>query len=155
MDKDQRFLIVKTKDSKEIRYFEYNKIDGYSLTPKSNIHFEDAIDVNRMIIINPSLIEKIVDKKIKRKFDTLITMLGIVCEEDDQSGEGYKLALDEAEKFRGELVNKYKRYLENEKLDLMFKKISILEDELKLRLQAIIDRAMEIEEEYNKEGKSR
>ena len=36
----QRFLVVKTKDSKEITYMEYDKIDGYQITPKNNIKFQ-------------------------------------------------------------------------------------------------------------------
>jgi len=151
---DQRFLIVKTKDSKEIKYFEYDKINGYNLTSKPTARFEDAINVSRMIIINPSLIEKIVDKKLKKKFDQLITMVTIVCEDNDQSGEGYALALTEVAKFRTELVNKYRQYLEEEKYELILKKIAILDDELRLRLQVIIT-SIEKEEEYNKEGKSR
>ena len=154
MPNEQRFLVVKTKDSKEIKYFEYDKINGYNLTPKPDARFEDAIDVSRMIIINPSLIEKIVDKKIKKKFDQLINMITIVCEDNDQSGEGYMLALTETAKFRTELMNKYRHYIEDEKYELILKKISILEDELKLRLQVVLS-TMTKEEEYNKEGKSR
>ena len=65
----QKFLVVKNNDSKEIKYFEYKKIKGYNITPKNNVKFEDAINVDKMILINPSLIEKMVDKKVKRKLE--------------------------------------------------------------------------------------
>ena len=154
MASEQRFLIVKSKDSREIKYFEYDKIQGYNLTPKANARFEDAIDVSRMIIINPSLIEKLVDKKLKKKFDKLISLITVVCEDNDQSGSGYMLALNETEKFRLELISKYKQHLEIEKYELLLKKTAILEDELKLRLQVIVN-TVEREEELNKEGKAR
>ncbi len=157
MGKEQKFLVVKTNDSKEIKYFEYDKISGYNIKPNPKLKFQDAINVNKMILINPSLIEKMVDKKVKRKFDYLINLLSVVYENDDDTGEGLRLALNEAEKFRMELCNKYKQYIKEEKYDLLLKKIAILEDELYLRIQYMINRSMELEyeEENVKEGKSR
>lgn len=155
MGKEQRFLVVKNKDSKDIKYFEYDKISGYDIKPNPNLKFQDAINVNRMILINPSLIEKMVDKKIKRKFDYLINLLSVVYENDDESGDGLSLALDEAEKFRMELINKYKKYVNEEKMELLLKKIGILEDELHLRMQYIMNRDYYMEYEEKKEGKSR
>ena len=142
-------------NSKEIKYFDYDKLDGYNLKAKKDLHFMDAIDVNRIIIINPSFIEKIATKKINAKFDRLINMIQVVCdnEEDDETGEGYRIALDEANKLKMELWNKYKKYISEEKLDLMTKKIEILEDELKLRLNVLMNSLYE-QENLNK-GHSR
>lgn len=155
MGKEQRFLVVKNKDSKDIKYFEYDKLSGYNIKPNPKLKFQDAINVNRMILINPSLIEKMVDKKVKRKFDYLINLLSIVYENDDDTGEGLRLALDEAEKFRMELINKYKQYIKEEKFELLLKKIAILEDELFLRMQYIMNREFYMELEEKVEGKSR
>ena len=155
MGKEQKFLVVKNKDSKEIKYFEYDKISGYNIKPNPKLKFQDAINVNRMILINPSLIEKMVDKKIKRRFDYLINLLSVVYENDDDTGEGLKRALNEAEKFRTELSNKYRQYINEEKYQLLLKKIAILEDELYLRMQFILEKTFSYEEENVKEGKTR
>lgn len=155
MGKEQKFLVVKNKDSKEIKYFEYDKISGYNIKPNPKLKFQDAINVNRMILINPSLIEKMVDKKIKRRFDYLINLLSVVYENDDDTGEGLKLALNEAKKFRTELSNKYRQYINEEKYQLLLKKIAILEDELYLRMQFILEKTFSYEEENVKEGKTR
>ena len=152
MGREQKFLVVKNKDTKEIKYFEYDKVKGYNIKPKNSVKFEDAINVDRMILINPSLIEKMVDKKVKRKFNYLINMMSIVCDADDENGDGLELALNEAEKFRNELCNKYRKYIADEKFELLEKKIAILEDELRLRLKYLF---LNKEEIYNKEGKSR
>jgi hypothetical protein len=150
-----KFLVVKNKDEKEIKYFDYESLDGYNLTVKKNVHFADAIDVNRVIIINPTFIDKIATRKINTKFNKLINMMQIVCEvgDEDESGEGYRIALNEATKLKQELWNKYRKYISEEKLALMMKKIEILEDELKLRQELLKD-ALEREEELNK-GHSR
>ena len=147
MAESSRFLIVKEKDSKEIKYFDYDKLDGYNLKMKKDLHFMDAIDVNRVIIINPSFIDKVVTRKVNAKFDRLINMIQIVCEnDDDETGEGYRIALDEANKLKMELWNKYRKYLAKEKLDLMIKKIEILEDELNLRLNVLMNSLYEQEQ---------
>ena len=52
---------------------------------------------------------------------------------EDESSKVYRIALDEAEKLKQKLLNKYKKFLAEEKLELIIKKIKILEDELKLR----------------------
>jgi len=149
-----RFLIVKEKDKKEIKYFDYDKLDGYSLTAKKDIHFADAIDINRVIIINPSFIDKIATRKLNAKFNKLINMMQVVCDNDeDETGEGYRIALDEAYKLKMELLNKYNKFIDEEKLELMIKKIEILEDELKLREEILI-KNIEQKEELNR-GHSR
>lgn len=145
MKDNPKFLIVKDNKTKEIRYFDYEKIDGYNLKAKENAHFEDAIDISRMIIVKPSFIEKIATKKLDAKFDRIITMMSVVCEDDDSTEEGYYIVLNELTKLRLELLNKYRKYIEKEKLELMNKKIEILEDELKLRLQ-FINKKEEIKE---------
>lgn len=153
---NQRFLVIKNKDSKTIKYFEYDKLDGYNIHPKQNVKFQNAINVNKMIIINPTLIEKLVDKKIKHKFNNLINLLSFVYENDDATSDGLELALNETEKFRMELINKYKKYLSEEKQSLMEKKLEILEDEIKLRMQYFLTEQMQREYSSSKsEGKSR
>lgn len=154
MSINQRFLIVKDSNTKEIKYFDYDKLDGYNLKAKENAHFQDAIDVSRMIIIQPSFIDKIATKKLNAKFDKLINMMSVVCdmEESDASGECYHLALDEVNKLKMELINKYKKYISAEKLELMQKKIEILEDELKLRIEVLHN---SISEKNNNKGHRR
>lgn len=159
MKNQSKFLVVKTKDSKEITYFDYDKLNGYNLKAKKNVKFSDAINISRMIIINPSFTEKLADHKIKAKFEKFVNLITIVCENEDSdvSGEGYRLALNEAEKLRMEILNKYKKYINEEKLDLYMKKISILEDEIKLRQEEMIYYQLQdqYEVEQEKTGKSR
>ena len=63
--------------------------------------------------------------EINVKFNRLINMMQIVCDvgDEDESGEGYRIALDEANKLKMELLNKYRKFISEEKLDLMIKKL--------------------------------
>lgn len=156
MGTTKKFLVVKNKDEKLIKYFEYEKLKGYKITPNKNVKFEDAINVDTMILISPSLIEKMVEKKVKRKLTYLINMMSYICDSDDDNNtaDGLFFALNEVEKFRNELYNKYKNYIKEEKMMLLDKKVAILEDELKLRLRYISAYSME-QSEYSSGKRSR
>ena len=131
---DKKYYIVKEKGSKTITYFEYDKMEGYDLSPKKNIKIEDAINVNKVVIINPSLANKVAKKKVDLKFRKLLQLLNIIFESDDDTGTAYHEGLNEISKLRLELLTKYKKHLEEEELELMDKKLGILEHELKLRI---------------------
>ncbi len=136
-----RFRVVKEDKNKNIEKIGANTLDGYNLTIKKGVHFADGVDIDRLVLVNPIFIDKIASKKINSKFDRLINMMQVVCEvgDEDESGDGYKIALDEAEKLKMQLWNKYRKYISESKLELMVKKIEILEDELKLRLDLLLN----------------
>ena len=143
------YLIVKEKDKKEITYFEYDKLKGFNMTSKNkNIRLKDAINVNKMIIINPSFIEKLINRKINNKFKKLIDLLSNICSGDEDDPSGVLMhALNEIEKFKRELINKYVEYMNKEQLKLLNKKINILEQEVTMRIYYLNEKR-EIQEEY-------
>lgn len=151
---DKKYFIVKEKGSKAITYFEYDKIEGYDLAPKKGMKIEDAINVNKVVIINPSLANKVAKKKMDLKFRKLLQLLNIIFESDDDTGTAYREGLNEVSKLRLEVLTKYKKHLEAEELDTMEKKLGILEHELKIRLFYL---EQNYENKYSNElsGKSR
>lgn len=150
MEKEVRYLIVKKKDQKEIVYMEYDKLKGYTIAPKNPKPFQDCINVNQMIVIQPSFIEKLVHKKLNKRFKHLLSLITILFETDDETGTALKEALNEIEKFRIEVKNKYREYLSKEELKLMAKKLSFLQAEAKKRLVLL-----ESVDERKKAGKAR
>ncbi len=129
----KNYYIVKNKNDKTITYLEYDKLTGYDITPKK-VKIKDAIDVNKMIIINPSMIEKTVTKKIDLKFARLLKFINVVFTTEDDSGEGYRQALTEITKLRLEVFVKYREYLKKDQLNMLDKKLNILEREAGVRL---------------------
>ena len=153
---DKRYLIVKNKNDNAITYFEYDKMDGYDLSPKKGVKITDAINVNKVVIINPSLAQKVAKKKVDLKFRKLVELLNIIFETDDETGTAYHKGLDEIERLRSELIGKYKKHLTDDDFDLMEKKLGILEHELKVRL-FYLEKELEYQQEYEHthEGKAR
>ena len=149
---DKRYHIIKNSQDKSITYFEYDKMEGYDLSPKKGIKIEDAINVNKVVIINPTLASKVAKKKLDLKFRKLVNLLNIIFETDDETGTAYHQGLDEVNRLRMEIINKYKKYLEDDEFDTMEKKLGILEHELKVRLHFL---EQQMQYENRKEGKSR
>lgn len=150
MGKEVRYLIVKKKNSQDLTYFEYDKLEGYDITPKNKKPFQDSIQVNKMILINESLIQKMIQKKLDKRFQRLLTELNFLFDSDDETGTGLREALNQLERFKMEVKNKYRSYMKKEELVLLGKKLSILRNEAKLRLYYL-----EHDDEMKKEGKTR
>lgn len=128
------YLIVKDKKKKQVIYFECNKLNGYKMTAKNkNIKLKDAINVNKMVIINPSFINKLIDKNINRKLEKLIKyIIGIYDADDDPAGN-LMLALNEVEKFKREVINKYLAYMNKKQLKDLDQKLKILENQVTMQ----------------------
>lgn len=133
----EKYIVIKEPKSERIIYMEYEKIKGLDINPKQNLSFEDMININQMIIINPSLIKKLVEKKCKKKIEKIIKMLSFIFENDEDSGDTLDLALDELHHFKVLLKMKYKEHLDEKEYDLLMKKIEILEYEANIRKQHI------------------
>ena len=129
---DIRYLVVKEKNKKEVMYFEYDKLNGFNMSSKNkNIKLRDAINVNKVVIINPTFIEKVINKKINLKIKKLIDLISNIYQSDDEDPAGSLMqALNEVEKFKREMINKYLNYMSKEQVNLLEKKIEILESEV-------------------------
>ena len=123
------YLIIKNKDKKSATYF---KVDGYSLNSKNkNIKLKDAINVNKMVIINPGFIEKLINKKINIKIRKLVDLIANIYDSDDEDPSGALMeSLNEVEKFKREMINKYINYMTKEQVEILEKKVQILETEV-------------------------
>ena len=119
--------------SGEILYLEYDKIKGYDITPKTKI--EDAIKVNKIVFVNPSLSEKLIRKKIEIRIRYLLKCLQDF--ENDPSGgdeDAIRHSLMDAERLKLMLLNEYKKYLGNTYGSFSMKKIQIIINQLRIKL---------------------
>ena len=118
----------------EIIYVNYDKFKGYNITPKNSIKY-DGVRVNKMIIVKPSMIEKVLKRKIKNRLDLYLrTIVEIMDENDDTGTSGIREALNELTRFKNIIKYKYEKHLEEKYLTILNKKIEILEYELKKKL---------------------
>ena len=73
------------------------------------------------------------------------SLLNTIFESDSETGDALCKGLDELERLKSELFNKYKKHLDDDEFDTMEKKLGILEHEIKVRL-------FYLKQEYTKEN---
>lgn len=129
------------------------KLDGLKIKPRIQTK-EDEMSVESLLLINPSFIEKVLKKKIKHKLDRYINYIISLLNEDDDSVSSDKLniALDDVNHYKSIVEYKYRKYLDDKYINLLLKKINILEHELKMKIVYFVDNEKEYEET---KGKSR
>ena len=128
---EKNYYLHKNNKTGEIVYLEYEKIKGYPITPKTKI--EDAIEVNKIIFVNPSFKEKLIRKKVEIKIRYLINLLEKMDEEGTDEGT-IKRTIIESEKLRMNILNRYIKYLGNTYGSYSVKKINLIVNQLKIRL---------------------
>lgn len=127
------YYLHKDNLSGEILYLEYDKIKGYDITPKSKI--EDAIKVNKIVFVNPSLSEKLIRKKVEIKIRYLLSRLRDFEEEPSGGDEGdIKATLMDAERLKLSILNNYRKYLGNTYGSFSIKKVQIIINQLRIKL---------------------
>lgn len=121
-------------------------LDGF-LMPSSrngfNICDQKITNIN---VIDTELAKPIVRKFVSIKYKRLIKTLTELLISDDDSGDTFRLALDKIEKFRMEVKNKYRRFLEQKELEIMAKQLSALQKQAKLEFAELQNNLLSMNE---------
>ena len=124
-----KYLVVKDKND-AITYYELDNMNGLDVTPKANVKIKDGVEVNKMVVINPSMVDKVIEKKSNKRFDAIVKHLIVLYdEEDDDEGTANALnhLLNEVAKLKQEYKNKYRMLMTKEKQEAFENKISVLD----------------------------
>ena len=131
---EKHYYINKKNSNKEIIYLDFDKLKGFDFSPKNHIKY-DGIVVNKMVIIKPSMIEKVLRRKIKKKLDLYLKLIiRFIESEDSDNGESIREALNDLTRYKSIIAKKYMKYLDEKYLKLLIKKIALLEYELNSKL---------------------
>ena len=145
--REQHYYVCKKGNDRQIIYLDYDKLKGFDFQPKNNVKY-DGIVVNKMVIIKPSMIEKVLRKKIKRKLDLYLKLIIRFIESDDSSnGDTLREALNDLSRYKNIIQYKYKKYLDEKYLRILLKKIALLEYELNSKFMSLEQNNYEYEEE--------
>ena len=154
----ENYFVERNHETDEVVYLEYDKIDGYEITPKTKM--EDAISVKKIVFASPSLSSKIIKKKINNIITKLLEFIESI--DDGTDGESIRENLMKAEKLRVSIITKYIKYLGNNYSSLTLKKLELMVNKLENELykKEIKDRSLDYlmynsYQENNNKGKGR
>ncbi len=154
MKKSSKYILVKKNNFKKISSFKY----------KESFHMSKRKDNERIGVIkfyNTEIITSVIKRSIDNRFKKLLELIASIEESDSDPSDGLIFCLDEASKFKQEMINKYNRFLKKSEIEFINKKIELIEKEVKNKLMVyrllnspIFDE-MDIEEEFEEERSRR
>lgn len=154
----ENYFVERNHETDEVVYLEYDKIEGYEITPKTKM--EDAISVKKVVFASPSMSSKIIKKKINNIITKLLEFIENI--DDGTDGESIRENLMKAEKLRVSIITKYIKYLGNNYSSLTLKKLELMVNKLESELykKEIKDRYLDYlmynsYQESNNKGKGR
>ena len=122
---------------------EFIEINGFVMASKrKKFHIEDS-DVCDIKVVNKKLARPLVSRKVLKQYNKLISHITDLLVDDDESGESCREALNQIEKFRLIIKNKYRAYLKKTELEAMSKQLKTLQKEANKRLLEIQDSYLE------------
>lgn len=111
---------------------EMKTIDGFPFGNKS--HKIAGQEIIKLVIYNKKLAYPIVKKQVDKKYKKLILLLTDLLVSDDDTGESLMEVLNQIEKFRQIIKNKYREYLTRKDLEVMSKNLTLIQKEAKNKI---------------------
>lgn len=155
MRKEKKYATTKDKFSKQSFVISSTKLNGYKVKPKNQVLY-DGIKVNSLLMVKPSFIEKVLKKKNKRKIEYYLNYIIELLDEEDGEATPTNLseALNDLAHYRDIIKYKYCKYLDDKYVELLLRKIDLLEHQLKAKIIYYTYEIPAYEQEETK-GKSR
>ena len=153
--KEKRPDLIKNRVRKVIG--KYSLMDDTSTKKMINMNIDDAykfkpkksFDVNKVMLVEPTFINKIAKKNLQKKLDTLMKQIDIVLN-DETDDEGGSYVLGEISRMQELIVTLYGKYLDDAYLTLVLLKLDALKSEVSMKEMEKIETI-----NYNKKGRSR
>ena len=139
-----KYTLIDDKSDKKM--ININMDNAYKFTPKKS---KNIYDINKVMVVEPSFINKIAKKNLQKKLDVLLKQIKIVLN-DETDDEGGSFVLGEIERMQSLILTTYAKYLDNEYLSLIMLKLEALKNEVSLKEIEKIETI-----NYNKKGRSR
>ncbi len=144
------YTINNSKKEKITIKEELINIDGFLMASKRKTFKINGAEIREIKVVNKKFANPLVYKKVLQKYNTLISLLTDLLVSDDDSGDSYREALNQIEKFRMEIKNKYRRYLKKNELEKMSKQLMTLKKEATKKIIELQNSYLEYQNQSNR-----
>ena len=144
------YTINNTKKEKITLKEELMNIDGFLMASKRKVFKINGAEIREIKVVNKKFANPLVYKKVLQKYNMLINILTDLLVSDDDSGDSYREALNQIEKFRIEIKNKYRKYLKKNELEKMSKQLMTLKKEANKKIIELHNSYMEYQNQSNR-----
>lgn len=124
-----KYVIEKNTEKMKLIRYDVNMV-GLDVTPK-NGYKNTSIKAKKVVIADPQLCESYIKQRINKKINKLVEFMVKLLNDDDSSDDDVGMALDEINKLKGIIINKYKEYMKMSEYKAMLTKLLLIEEEFK------------------------
>ena len=121
--------VIDKKSVKEEKLMYYNvKMKGLTVSPKNAVPGL-TIKAKKITFIDSELIKEYIKGRINRKIDKIVKFMLRILSDEDTGEDDSGLVIDEVNKLKGIIINKYKEYLTESEYKALLTKLILLEEE--------------------------
>ena len=125
----KKYVIDKDNPNEKLLYYNVNVV-GLSVTPNKSVPGYN-VTAKRLTLVDPELREAYIKQKINKKIDKVIKFMIRILNDEDTSDEDAGIVLDEINKLKGIIINKYKEYMLESEYKALLTKLILIEEEFK------------------------
>ena len=122
-------------------------LNGFPMGSDTKVYQIQGSRIRRIKVIGQPLASPMVTELVMKKYQKLIAYIADLLVDDDDSGDSIREALNQLEKFKQEIQNKYRDYLKKKDLEMMSKHLLLLEKEATERYLEIRNSFIKMNEE--------
>ena len=124
-----KYVIDKQADDKKLMYYNV-KVNGLSVNPVNNVENLN-IKANKVIIVDKELTDSFIKQRINKKIDKIIKFMLRILNDEGTTEEDSGLVLDEINRLKGIVINKYREYMIDSEYKALLTKLILIEEEFK------------------------
>jgi len=124
-----KYVIDKNQEKMKLMYYSI-KMEGLDVKPKNNVKNLN-IKARNVKIVDSKLRESYIKQRINKKIDKVISFMMKILNDDDTTEDDVGMVLDEINRLKGIVINKYKEYLNASEYKSLLTKLIMIEDEFK------------------------
>lgn len=125
----KKYIIDKDNRNEKLLYYNVDVV-GLSVTPNKSVPGY-KITAKKLTLVDPDLREAYIKQKINKKIDRVIKFMIKILNDEDTSDEDAGIVLDEINKLKGIIINKYKEYMIESEYKSLLTKLILIEEEFK------------------------
>ena len=125
----KKYIIDKDNPIEKLLYYNVDVV-GLSVTPNKSVPGY-KITAKKLTLVDPDLREAYIKQKINKKIDRVIKFMIKILNDEDTSDEDAGIVLDEINKLKGIIINKYKEYMIESEYKSLLTKLILIEEEFK------------------------
>ena len=124
-----KYVIDKNNNDKKLTYYNVN-IKGLEVSPINEVP-DQKIMIGKVLLVDSELQDSYIKQRINKTLDKIIKFMIRILNDDDSTEEDTGMVLDEINRLKGIVINKYRHYMKDAEYKSLLTKLILIEEEFK------------------------